>query len=90
MDKVRDCPLSRMVRKRLRRIGASTKFPVVYSTELPDKEAMLMSDGESNKKAINGTVAYLPAVAGCYAAYFAVNSLVHGWDERYGSLQKKG
>lgn len=73
MKKVGGCPLSRVVRKRLRKLGVSVSFPVVYSEELPDKETLEVTDGENNKKSVNGTVAYLPAVAGCYAAYYAVS-----------------
>ncbi|MDO4790070.1 MAG: tRNA threonylcarbamoyladenosine dehydratase [Porphyromonas sp.] len=75
MKKVGGCPLSRVVRKRLRKLGVSVSFPVVYSEELPDKETLEVTDGENNKKSVNGTVAYLPAVAGCYAAYYAVKTI---------------
>lgn len=75
MDKVRGCPLSRMVRKRLRKLGASIIFPVIYSDEFVENKSYELTDKEENKKSINGTIAYLPAVAGCYAAYYAIEKI---------------
>ncbi len=76
MDKAKNCPLARMIRKRLRRLEVSLKFPVVYSEELPHEHAIVVTEGEQNKKSITGTIAYNPAVAGCYAAYVAIDHLI--------------
>lgn len=78
MDRAKNCPLARMIRKRLRKLKVSLKFQVVYSEELPDEEAIILTDEESNKKSITGTVAHNPAVAGCYAAYAALDWITLG------------
>ncbi|MDO5036628.1 MAG: tRNA threonylcarbamoyladenosine dehydratase [Porphyromonas sp.] len=77
MDKMKNCPLGRMIRKRLRKLQVPLKFPVVYSEELPLEHAILLTEGEQNKKSTTGTIAYNPAVAGCYAAYFAIDQIVN-------------
>lgn len=77
MDKVHNCPLARALRTRLRKLEVPLKFPVVYSEELPQKHAVLLTDSEQNKKSTTGTIAYTPAVAGCYAAYTAINHLLN-------------
>lgn len=76
MDRAKNCPLARMIRKRLRRLGVSLKFQVIYSEELPSDEAIKVTEGEQNKKSITGTIAHNPAVAGCYAAYVALDHLL--------------
>lgn len=73
MDKAKNCSLARFIRKRLRKLGVPLKFPVVYSTELADDAAIELVEGEANKKSITGTIAHNPAVAGCYAAYTALD-----------------
>jgi tRNA A37 threonylcarbamoyladenosine dehydratase len=62
-----NCPLAYMIRKRLRKLGISRGFEVVFSEELPDPEAVVAVQ-EQNKKSMVGTVSYLPAVFGCVAA----------------------
>lgn len=76
MDRAYNCPLARMIRKRLRKLGVPLKFPVIYSEELPHSHAIVETEGEQNKKSVTGTIAYNPAVAGCYAAYAAINHLL--------------
>lgn len=77
MDRAKNCPLARMIRKRLRKLQVPLKFQVVYSEELPREEAILVTEGEQNKKSMTGTIAHNPAVAGCYAAYAALDHLIH-------------
>lgn len=77
MDRAYNCPLcTYMIRKRLRKLGVPPKFPVIYSEELPHSHAIVETEGEQNKKSVTGTIAYNPAVAGCYAAYAAINHLL--------------
>lgn len=78
MDRVKNCPLARFIRKRLRKLDIPLKFQVVYSEELPDDRAILLTDDEQNKKSITGTIAHNPAVAGCYAAYAALDWITKG------------
>lgn len=77
MDRAKNCALARMIRKRLRRLEVPLKFQVIYSEELPNDEAIVVTDGEQNKKSMTGTIAHNPAVAGCYAAYVALDYLIH-------------
>lgn len=69
------CGLSKAVRKRLQKMGMKRKLPVVFSTEQADPEAVLLVDGEQNKKSTAGTVSYMPAVFGCYLAEYVIRKL---------------
>ncbi|MBO4742781.1 MAG: tRNA threonylcarbamoyladenosine dehydratase, partial [Bacteroidales bacterium] len=69
------CPLARMLRKRLHKLGITTGFTAVYSTERPDHDAMVIEETR-NKKSQTGTISYLPAVFGCVCAQAAVSHIV--------------
>lgn len=69
------CGLSKAVRKRLQKMGVKRKLPVVFSTEQADPEAVMLVDGEQNKKSTAGTVSYMPAVFGCYLAEYVIRKL---------------
>lgn len=73
------CPLARMVRKRLHPLGIREGFLAVYSTERPDHDSMVIEQSR-NKKAQNGTVSYLPAVFGCVCAQAAILHIVNNKD----------
>jgi len=66
-----NCPLAYMLRKRLRKVGISKGFKVVFSEELPDTDAIIPVE-EQNKKSQVGTISYMPAVFGCIAAQAAL------------------
>lgn len=68
------CPLAHIVRKRLRKMHIYKGVRVVFSEELPDRNAFVPCD-ELNKKSQTGTVSYLPAVFGCACAQAAVMHL---------------
>lgn len=70
-----NCPLAFVVRKRLRRMGIRKGFQVVFSEELPKKEAIVECD-DRNKKSLVGTISYIPAVFGCVCAQAAIESLL--------------
>lgn len=72
-----NCPLAYIVRKRLRHMGISRGFKVVFSEELPDENAIVEMTPEeisqvSNKKSQVGTISYLPAAFGCACAQAAI------------------
>lgn len=69
------CPLARMLRKRLHKLGIETGFTAVYSTERPDKSSVVIEETR-NKKSQTGTVSYMPAVFGCVCAQAALMHLV--------------
>ena len=73
ISKSYNCPLAFVVRKRLRRMGIKRGFKVVFSEELPDRDAIVECD-DRNKKSQVGTISYVPAVFGCVCAQAA---LVH-------------
>ena len=63
-------PLAYLVRKKLRKMGITKGFKVVFSEELPDGNAIVELTPEeiaatSNKKSQVGTISYLPASFGC-------------------------
>lgn len=75
ISKSYNCPLAYILRKKLRKMGISKGFKVVFSEELPEKEAIVPTEGERNKKSQVGTISYLPAVFGCVCAQAAIEHL---------------
>ncbi len=69
------CTFAFDIRKRLRRIGISTGFKAVFSTEHPIKTSVVFNNSTKNKKSIAGTVSYMPVVFGCYCASMVINDL---------------
>lgn len=78
LSKSYNCPLAYILRKKLRKIGISKGFPVVFSEELPEREAIVPMEGERNKKSQVGTISYLPTVFGCTCAQVAIDYLLKG------------
>lgn len=70
-----NCPLAYILRKKLRKEGIFKGFPVVFSEELPKKDAIIPVE-ERNKKSMTGTISYLPAVFGCVCAQAAIEFLI--------------
>ena len=75
LSKSFNCPLAYIVRKKLRKVGIYKGFPVVFSEELPDENAIVPCQ-ERNKKSQVGTISYLPAVFGCVAAQAVITALL--------------
>ena len=75
LSKSYNCPLAYILRKKLRKVGISKGFKVVFSEELPRREAIVAVE-ERNKKSTVGTISYLPAVFGCVCAQAAVEHLL--------------
>lgn len=74
ISKSYNCPLAHIVRKRLRHMGISKGFKVVFSEELPVETAIVPDEGR-NKKSQVGTISYMPAVFGCACAQAALSFL---------------
>ncbi len=69
------CPLARILRKRLRRLGIHSGFKVVFSPEeIPDGSTR-PCEGEPNKKTTVGTISYMPPIFGCYIASVVIRDL---------------
>jgi tRNA A37 threonylcarbamoyladenosine dehydratase len=70
-----DCPLARILRKRLHRLGIREGFTAVYSPEVVDKSKTVTVSGERNKASIVGTISYLPAAFGIACASVVIRNL---------------
>ena len=67
--------LAKAVRLRLRKEGISKGLKTVFSTEQADRNAIVVVEGERNKKSTVGTISYLPAIFGCYLAGHVIRKL---------------
>jgi tRNA threonylcarbamoyladenosine dehydratase len=70
-----NCPLARILRKRLHRLGIREGFTAIYSTEAVDKKKVIISEETENKASIVGTVSYMPAAFGIACASVVIRSL---------------
>jgi tRNA A37 threonylcarbamoyladenosine dehydratase len=70
-----NCPLARILRKRLHRLGIREGFTAVYSTEVVDKSKVIPTNGEQNKASIVGTISYMPAAFGIACASVVIRDL---------------
>lgn len=75
IGKTYECPLARMMRKRLHKLGIEKGFLAVFSPEIPDKTGMVIEETR-NKKSQVGTISYLPAVFGCVCAQAVIRHIV--------------
>lgn len=75
LSKSFNCSLARMLRKRLRKLGIMRGLPVVFSSELPDEEAVVEITGERCKRSTAGTVSYMPAIFGCFLASYVIRHI---------------
>ncbi len=71
-----NCRLAYILRKRLRKIGVTSGFNVVFSPEQVDRGAVIPVHGEKNKKSTVGTVSYMPPLFGCYCASVVIRDLI--------------
>jgi len=76
ISKTRDDFLARVIRKRLRKQGIQKGVKCVFSTELQDASALEMTDNTGFKKSHYGTISYMPALFGLYAAATVIKYLV--------------
>jgi len=70
-----ECPLARILRKRLHRLGIREGFTAVYSTETIDKTKVVPTSGEQNRASVVGTVSYMPAAFGIACASVVIRNL---------------
>ena len=75
ISKTHSCGLAKAVRTRLKEKGIHKGLPVIFSTELPDKKAVIFTENEQNKLTTTGTVSYMPAIFGCYLASFVIKNI---------------
>lgn len=71
------CVFAYYIRKRLKKIGDASRIKAVFSTELPDRNSLVMTDGSNFKRSAYGTISYLPAAFGGTCASVAIRELLN-------------
>lgn len=67
--KTTHCPLARVVRGMLRKVGIEKGIRVIYSPEDPVPGSVVDStDAGPHKRSITGTISYMPNLFGCHCA----------------------
>lgn len=71
------CRLAHALRKRLHRLGVRDGFKVVFSPEIVSESAVMIDpDPSINKMSTVGTISYMPAIFGCFAAAELIRDLI--------------
>lgn len=68
ISKTHNCFLARQVRKRLKKEHVNKGIRCVFSNEIQSEESLKMTDGANFKRSFYGTISYIPAIFGLYAA----------------------
>lgn len=76
ISKTQNCYLAKEVRKRLKKEKIDKGIRCVFSNELQNEESLKMTDGANYKRSFYGTISYIPAIFGLYAAAEVINYLV--------------
>lgn len=75
LSKTINCFLAKQVRKRLRKEHINKGVKCVFSTELQQEDSLKLTDGTGYKRSFYGTVSFMPALFGLYAAAEVINYL---------------
>lgn len=70
------CPLAKVIRKRLRKMGINKGVKAVFSLEKPDETSLKMTDGSNYKKSFFGTNSWMPALLGLHSAETVIRYLL--------------
>ena len=76
ISKTEQCPLASYIRKRLRKMGITTGFKAVFSTEEQMPNANRDDIVSEFKRTTVGTIAYMPAIFGCWCASVCIRDLM--------------
>ncbi len=76
ISKSYNCRLGFFLRKRLRKLGVSKGFKVVFSEDRADGNAVLVDESGENKKSTVGTISYMTPVYGCFCASVVIRDLI--------------
>lgn len=76
ISKTEHCHLARQIRKRLRKVKIDKGVRCVFANDIQDEESLKMTDGTNYKRSFYGTISYMPAIFGLYAAAEVINYLV--------------
>ncbi|MEG1556390.1 MAG: tRNA threonylcarbamoyladenosine dehydratase [Bacteroidales bacterium] len=71
------CKLAHAIRKRLHHLGIRSGFKVVFSPEIvPESAVMIDENPNINKLSTVGTISYMPAIFGCFAASAVIRDFI--------------
>lgn len=70
------CVFAYYIRKRLKKMGDASGIKAVFSTELPDRNSLVLTDGSNFKRSAYGTISYLPAAFGGICASVAIRDIL--------------
>ena len=73
--KTYNCFLAKQVRKRLKKEKVDKGIRCVFSNEIQSEDSLAMTDGTNYKRSFYGTISYIPALFGLYAASEVINYL---------------
>lgn len=76
ISKTYNCFLAKQVRKRLKKEKINKGIRCVFSNEIQNEESLKLTDGTNYKKSFYGTISYIPAIFGLYAAAEVINFLI--------------
>lgn len=76
ISKTEHCHLARQIRKRLRKVKIDKGVRCVFANDIQDEESLKMTDGTNYKRSFYGTISYMPAIFGLYAAAEVINYLI--------------
>ncbi|MEG2077252.1 tRNA A37 threonylcarbamoyladenosine dehydratase [Chryseobacterium piscicola] len=76
IHKTQHCHLARQIRKRLKKEKIDKGVRCVFSDEIQDEDSLKMTDGSNYKRSFYGTISYMPAIFGLYAASEVINHLL--------------
>lgn len=76
ISKTNVCPLAKVIRKRLKKMGISSGVKAVFSLEKPDESSLKMTDGSNFKKSFFGTNSWMPGLFGLHSAETVIRYLL--------------
>ena len=76
LSKTNNCFLAKQVRKRLKKEKINKGVRCVFSTEIQNQDSLKMTDGTNYKRSFYGTISFIPALFGLYAAAEVINHLL--------------
>jgi tRNA A37 threonylcarbamoyladenosine dehydratase len=76
ISKTHNCFLAKQVRKRLKKEGINKGVRCVFSNEIQHEGSLKLTDGTNFKKSFYGTISFIPAMFGLYAAAEVINYLL--------------
>ena len=70
------CPLAKVIRRRLRKMGVNKGVKAVFSLEKPDESSLKMTDGSNYKRSFFGTNSWMPGLFGLHSAETVIRHLL--------------